>query len=29
MGLKLETSVLAPVWDVVAKLRMVMITDEK
>jgi hypothetical protein len=25
MGLKLETSVLAPVWDVVAQLRMVMI----
>jgi hypothetical protein len=25
MGLKLETSVLAPVWDVVAQLRMVII----
>jgi hypothetical protein len=25
MGLKLETSVLSPVWDVVAQLRMVMI----
>jgi hypothetical protein len=29
MGLKLETSVLAPVWDVVTKLRMVMVADEK
>jgi hypothetical protein len=29
MGLKLETSVLAPVCDVIAKLRMVMVADEK
>jgi hypothetical protein len=29
MGLKLETSVLAPVWDVVAQLRMVMIAGKK
>jgi hypothetical protein len=28
MGLKLETSVLAPIWDVVAKLRMVMVAVE-
>jgi hypothetical protein len=28
LGLKLETSVLAPVWDVVAQLRMVMITGK-
>jgi hypothetical protein len=28
MGLKLETSVLAPVWDVVAQLRMVMIAGK-
>jgi hypothetical protein len=29
MWLKLETSVLARVWDVVAKLRMVMVADDK
>jgi hypothetical protein len=29
MGLKLETSVLTPVWDVVAKLRMIMVADKK
>jgi hypothetical protein len=29
MGLKLETSVLAPVSDVVAQLRMVMVAEEK
>jgi hypothetical protein len=29
MGLKLETIVLAPVWDVVAQLRMVMVAEEK
>jgi hypothetical protein len=29
MGLKLETSVPAPVWDVVAQLRMVMIAGVK
>jgi hypothetical protein len=29
MGLKLETSVLAPVWDVVAQLRIVMIAGKK
>jgi hypothetical protein len=28
LGLKLETSVLAPVWDVVAQLRMVMIAGK-
>jgi hypothetical protein len=28
MGLKLETSILAPVWDVVAQLRMVMIAGK-
>jgi hypothetical protein len=28
MGLKLETSVLAPVWDVVAQSRMVMIVGK-
>jgi hypothetical protein len=28
MGSKLETSVLAPVWDVVAQLRMVMIAGK-
>jgi hypothetical protein len=29
MGLKLETSVLAPIWDVVAQLRMIMIAGKK
>jgi hypothetical protein len=29
MELNLETSVLAPVWDVVAKLRVVMVAEEK
>jgi hypothetical protein len=29
VGFKLETSVLAPVWDVVAQLRTVMVADEK
>jgi hypothetical protein len=28
MVLKLETSVLAPVWDVIAQLRMVMIAGK-
>jgi hypothetical protein len=28
MGLKLETRVLAPVWDVVAQLRMVIIAGK-
>jgi hypothetical protein len=29
MRLKLKTSVLAPVWDVVAQLRMVTVAEEK
>jgi hypothetical protein len=29
MGLKLETSVLAPIWDVVAQFRLVMVAGKK